>query len=393
MSSTQSEPSLKFISQIQNSFVQFNSVDDSNNSNENDIDPNELRQVMYSMNLMQKNPFLFNLINTLCDVQNVGKITADELISIIDEELMDDKSKEGIKNIFDVFRKPTKQTISFSAFSDIAKELNDPISEQEIKDLIDKSQMNAKEIDFNEFYQIVNDNNNNEKENNKVVYRGRKKINNVKNNNEMFKEENNLKNKKQIVSYKKQIVKMDNSKDSKDKEEENDEQNIEQPEITKKLNKKHYRKNKSKDSDDEEEKDINKYENDTNNEEIISEKIIVEKRGEENHESDDDEDDQYTLKKNLKIETNEEKNENKTPKRYHRRYREKINNVNLTKKTNSTRVIPTSGFFKENKLLANEQPLLSDNPIEMENEVEYGNDKKDERLSPTVYKRTKNSNI
>ena len=107
MSTIQSEQSLKLINQIQKGFEQFSSSDDSNNQNENEIDPNELRQVMYSMNLMQRNPFLYNLINTLCSVQDVGKITAEELISIIDEELNDDITKEGVKNIFDVF--PRKQ--------------------------------------------------------------------------------------------------------------------------------------------------------------------------------------------------------------------------------------------------------------------------------------------
>ena len=68
-----------------------------------------------------------------------------------------------------------QKNLSFSVYSDIAKELNEPISDQEIKNLIDKSQTNSKEIDFNEFYQIENDNNN-EKENNEVVYLGRKKI-------------------------------------------------------------------------------------------------------------------------------------------------------------------------------------------------------------------------
>ena len=159
MSSIQSEQSIKLINQIQKGFEQFSSGDESNNIVENDIDPNELRQVMYSMNLMQRNPFLYNLINSLCAIENVGKITADELISIIDEELIDDKSQEGVKNLFDVFRKPSKQSISFSVFSDVAKELDDTNSEQEIKNLIDKSQMNSKEIDFNEFYEIVKNNN------------------------------------------------------------------------------------------------------------------------------------------------------------------------------------------------------------------------------------------
>lgn len=138
--------------QIKKGFEMFDST------NTGLIDPHEFRDIMDSMNLKEKNPFIYNIIISLCQDEQIlekGGIAAEDLIYYIDEKLNDNQSEEGIKNIFHVFSNSNSNTVSIPTISQIAKEVGDNLTEQEIKNLIDRSQLNGKELNFEEFYNIL----------------------------------------------------------------------------------------------------------------------------------------------------------------------------------------------------------------------------------------------
>ena len=120
------------------------------------VNPNDLKEIMDAMNMEEKNPFLYRIIENLCHseiVQQKGGINANEFLSIIDNELDDNSSIEGMENIFSIFSNSASNTISLTTFSKTARDIGDEEKEEEIKGLIEKSNLTNKEMDFNEFYE------------------------------------------------------------------------------------------------------------------------------------------------------------------------------------------------------------------------------------------------
>ena len=125
-------------------------------SNQNGlINPNELKEIMEIMNIDEKNPFIYNIINNICSDYNItqkGGIDVDDFISLIDQELSDASSIEGLQSIFESLCNPSSNTISLQQISQIDKNNE----ENEImKKLLSRPEIKEKEIDFIEFKNIM----------------------------------------------------------------------------------------------------------------------------------------------------------------------------------------------------------------------------------------------
>lgn len=126
------------------------------------IDPSEMQEIMASMDLKRKMPFIYSIFSSLCSNEKIienGGISQDDLINLIDEKLANVNSVETIKNIYEIFSVPNSDSINFNVFSQTAKEIGDTAKEKEIKALLGKSQLNSKDINFDEFYEIISDKN------------------------------------------------------------------------------------------------------------------------------------------------------------------------------------------------------------------------------------------
>ena len=129
------------------------------------IDPLELKQTIEEMNLKDKNPFIYKLISSLCTRKDINKkegITYDEFINYFIEMLSDTESKKGIKNIFNIFSDKDDK-IQMHTFYQTGKEIGDEDNYTEIKNLVELSKTGGKELDFNEFYDIMSEKNKNNK--------------------------------------------------------------------------------------------------------------------------------------------------------------------------------------------------------------------------------------
>ena len=72
------------------------------------------------------------------------------------EKLGDKKSKEGIRRIFELFiDDPNADTITLSSLKKISKELEENISDEELKDMLERASKNGVELTFEEFYDIM----------------------------------------------------------------------------------------------------------------------------------------------------------------------------------------------------------------------------------------------
>ena len=70
--------------------------------------------------------------------------------------MTDRKTTEGLETIFSLFiDNPDKETINFETFKKICNELDMGLSEKEMKDILESSTKNGKEITFEEFEEYM----------------------------------------------------------------------------------------------------------------------------------------------------------------------------------------------------------------------------------------------
>lgn len=127
------------------------------------INPIEIKEIMEEINLKSKNPFIYELISSLCSKKEIierGGITSDEFIFYLKEKLSDTESKKGIKTLFNVFS-DVDDKIPMPSFYQTGKEIGDEKNSNEIKKLVEMSHTQSKELNFNEFYDIMREKDNN----------------------------------------------------------------------------------------------------------------------------------------------------------------------------------------------------------------------------------------
>ena len=122
------------------------------------IDPKELKAAMQSLGFDTKNPTIFQLIADLdtAESEKNGGIDFDTFINAINEKLGDKESKEGIQRIFELFiDDPNESTITLNSLKKIARELGENMSNDELKDMLERASQNGTELTFEEFYEIM----------------------------------------------------------------------------------------------------------------------------------------------------------------------------------------------------------------------------------------------
>ena len=134
------------------------------------IETEKLNDFINSVNSKKKNPFLYNSIKSLTaqkKIENEEGISSEEYISYLDKQLNDDRTYEGLKNIFNVFCDSNSGNISWNTFPLVAKELGDNEIAEKLLEIIRQSKVYTKDLNFKEFIDIIN---NTEEDNNDKNY-------------------------------------------------------------------------------------------------------------------------------------------------------------------------------------------------------------------------------
>ena len=281
--------------------------------NSNLVNPKEIKDLMDQLELKDKMPFIYDLINNLCvnrEVRKKGGLTKEEFAAYIEEKMNDLESKDGINTLYEIFTDKKTDDLPMINFCTTAKEIGDNEKDQQIKELMEKAEMTGKELTFGEFYDIMRADENRPKNKNTNL--------NIKNVNQ------NQPKKENRYNYRRSRI------------EQNKDIKIEKPTYTY-IEEKNVQKEK-KPEDEKVEKKIVLTEIISSEKEVELPKnnIIYKYRNRNRQEKKEDEGNKkvYSYRINTKInnmnkvdnqkeeESNEEKGEGSDSKRYHRRYRE-----------------------------------------------------------------------
>ena len=123
------------------------------------VNPIEIKEAMESMNMQEKNPFIYEIISSLSssdDFQNKEGISINDLVNYVYEKVNDNESNLGLKQLFDALKDPGSNTISMHTFMQLAKNYEeDDFSGDELRYLLEKTQLGGDELTFEEFCTIM----------------------------------------------------------------------------------------------------------------------------------------------------------------------------------------------------------------------------------------------
>ena len=122
------------------------------------INPSELLEAMDAMNIKEKNPFIYEIIESLNsekDIKKKGGVNLDELVSYVYQKVNDTETNMGLRQIHDVINDRDTDTISMTTFYDLARKYGDQLNEDELRMLLEKTQMGGTDLTFDEFYTIM----------------------------------------------------------------------------------------------------------------------------------------------------------------------------------------------------------------------------------------------
>ena len=125
------------------------------------IIPSEAKEAMDSMGMKEKNPFIYEVIESLCSENqyrnNNNGISIDDLVNYVYQKVNDNETNLGLRQLFDAIKDPDSDTISMHTFIKLAKDYGDDdgMSEEDLRYLLEKTQLGGDSLTFDEFYTIM----------------------------------------------------------------------------------------------------------------------------------------------------------------------------------------------------------------------------------------------
>ena len=138
------------------------------------VNPREIKDLMDKLELKDKMPFIYDLIDNLCsnrEIRRKGGLTKDEFIQYLEDKMNDPESKEGIHTYYDVFTDSKDDLLPMTNFGRTAREIGDSEKDQELKELLENADMTGRELTFDEFYEIMKNDKPNLREQPKITTR------------------------------------------------------------------------------------------------------------------------------------------------------------------------------------------------------------------------------
>ena len=115
----------------------------------------ELLNAMKSLGFDTKNPAIFKMIADF-DEDGNGVITFDEFLDMMTARISDRNTRDDLRRVFNLFDDDRKGSISVDDLRRVARELGEEISEEELKEIVQRADLDAdKQLSFEDFYNVM----------------------------------------------------------------------------------------------------------------------------------------------------------------------------------------------------------------------------------------------
>ena len=165
MNSSLKEKTTKYKNEIKTNFKSYN------NNKKDSIQTKNFHDILNVMNSNKKNKFINDSIKSLITLkqeENDDNISPEEYISFIENQLDNNEENDGLKNIFNALCDTNNEKISWNSLPQIAKELGDDEVSNNLMNVIKQSKLYLKDLNYEEFLEIMNSESDEEKEDIKI---------------------------------------------------------------------------------------------------------------------------------------------------------------------------------------------------------------------------------
>ena len=123
------------------------------------INPKELKPALESLGENNSNSTVYQLISLLeRSEETQEKVTFEEFVKAIYEKLGDSKSNTGIKRLFEMFKKSSgSNAITLSDLKNISQQLGENISDEDLKEMMNRISKGQGQLSFEQFNKIINE--------------------------------------------------------------------------------------------------------------------------------------------------------------------------------------------------------------------------------------------
>ncbi len=123
------------------------------------IKVNQLRDCLRKSNFDTNNEFFYQFIYDLENdsyvVKNNGYVDFDDLVNYLADKYANYYTKDGLRNIFDLYVDDKRSCVSYNQFKKLTEELGYFFDDVTVRGLFQRISKNGKEISFNEFEDIM----------------------------------------------------------------------------------------------------------------------------------------------------------------------------------------------------------------------------------------------
>jgi centrin-1 len=122
------------------------------------IDAKELKASMQALGYDVRNPALYEIVadlDTTEAARNKG-IEFYQLLEAVNKKLGNKDSREGVRRIFELFvDDPKAQIVTLQSLKKVAREIGEQMSNDDIREIMQRASNNGSELTFEEFYEIM----------------------------------------------------------------------------------------------------------------------------------------------------------------------------------------------------------------------------------------------
>ena len=123
--------------------------------NSGNIDVNELRDAMKALGIYLKKDEVKEMMRNV-DKDGSGSIELDEFMALMAEKISERNPEEELRKAFRIFDDDDNGKISFDNLKKVAGELNEAVSDAELRDMIREADRNGDgEVDIEEFIEVM----------------------------------------------------------------------------------------------------------------------------------------------------------------------------------------------------------------------------------------------